>query len=63
MHPALGDLAYNTGMCPNWESNQQLFGLQASTQTTELYQPGLSVSFYHYVIHYASVKIKDFFLI
>ena len=24
--PPTGDLAYNPGMCPNWESNQQPFG-------------------------------------
>ena len=23
-----GDLAHNPGMCPDWESNQQPFGLQ-----------------------------------
>ena len=27
--PPTRDLAYNPGMCPDWESNQQLFGLQA----------------------------------
>ena len=35
-----GDLARNPGMCPDWESNQQPFGSQARTQSTELYQPG-----------------------
>ena len=25
--PPTGDLALNPGMCPNWESNQELFGL------------------------------------
>ena len=38
--PPAGDLACNPGMCPDWESNQQSFGLQAGTQSTELYQPG-----------------------
>ena len=33
--PPTGDLACNPGMCPDWESNQQPFGLQASTQSTE----------------------------
>ena len=33
-------LAHNPGMCPDWELNQQPFGLQASTQSTELHQPG-----------------------
>ena len=31
--PPTGDLAHNPGMCPDWESNWQLFGLQASTQS------------------------------
>ena len=39
--PPTGDLACNTGMCPDWESNQQAFGLQASTQNAEPHQPGL----------------------
>ena len=39
--PPTGGLAHNLGMCPDWESNQQPFGLQASTQSTEPHQPGL----------------------
>ena len=35
-----GDLAHNPGMCPDWESNQQPFDLQAGTQFTEPHQPG-----------------------
>ena len=35
-----GDLARNPGRCPDWESNQQPFGLQAHAQPTELHQPG-----------------------
>ena len=38
--PRTGDLACNPGMCPDWESNQQPFGSQASTQSTEPHQPG-----------------------
>ena len=34
-------LACNPGMCPDWESNQQPFGSQARTQSTEPHQPGL----------------------
>ena len=34
------DLARNPGMCPDWESNQQHFGSQASTQSTEPQQSG-----------------------
>ena len=41
--PPAGDLALNPGMCPDWESNQQPFGSQASTQSTESHQPGLKV--------------------
>ena len=35
-----GDLACNPGMCPDSESNQQHFGSEASTQSTEPHQPG-----------------------
>ena len=38
--PPTGDLACNPGMCPDWESNQQPFGSQAGTQSTEPHQPG-----------------------
>ena len=38
--PPMGDLACNPGMCPDWELNQQLFGLQISTQSTEPHQLG-----------------------
>ena len=38
--PPTGDLAHNPGMCPNWESNQQPFGLQVGTQSTKPHQPG-----------------------
>ena len=43
--PPTKDLACNPGMCPDWESNQRLFGLQAHTQSTELCQPGLFPNF------------------
>ena len=36
-----GDLAYNPGVCPDWESNQQPFGSQAGAQSTAPPQPGL----------------------
>ena len=39
MSPA-GDLAHNTGMCPDWESSWQPFGLQAGAQSTEPHHPG-----------------------
>ena len=38
--PPTGDLAHNPGMCPDWESNQQSFILQAGAQSTEPHQPG-----------------------
>ena len=38
--PPTGDLACNPGLCPDWESNQRPFGLQASAQSTEPHQPG-----------------------
>ena len=41
-----GDLAHNPGMCPDWESNWQPFGLQARTQSTEPHQPWFRASFY-----------------
>ena len=34
-----GDLAHNTGMCPNWELNQQPLGSQTGAQSTEPHQP------------------------
>ena len=40
--PCNGDPASNPGICPDWESNRRPFGLLAHTQSTELYQPGLS---------------------
>ena len=46
--PPTGDLAYNPGMCPDWELNQGPFGSQANTQFTEPHQPGLWCFFlYH----------------
>ena len=37
--PPTGDLASNSGMCPDWESNLPPFGSQAGTQSTEPHQP------------------------
>ena len=42
--PSAGDMACNPGMCPDWELNWQPFGLQAGTQSSEPYQPGLQTS-------------------
>ena len=41
--PPAGDQAHNPDMYPDWESNQQPFGLQAGTQSTEPYQPELKL--------------------
>ena len=40
-----GYLVCNTGICPDWESNQQPFGLQAGAQSTEPHQPGQQFHF------------------
>ena len=32
--PRTGDLGCNPGMCTDWESNRQPFGVQAGTQST-----------------------------
>ena len=50
--PPAGDLACNPGLCPDWESNQQLFGLQASTQSTEPHETGLNFFYILFVKHY-----------
>ena len=39
--PLLGNMAHNPGICPDWESNQQPFGSQASAQSTEPHESGL----------------------
>ena len=38
--PSYGDLACNPGICPDLESNQQLFVSQAGIQSTEPHHPG-----------------------
>ena len=43
--PPTDEQARNPGMCPDWESNQQPFGSQAGTQSTEPHQPGLFLWF------------------
>ena len=39
--PPTADLAHNPGMCPDWERNQRLSGLQAGAQSTELLNDSL----------------------
>ena len=38
--PLTRDLACNSGMCPDWESNRRPIGSQAFTQSIEPLQPG-----------------------
>ena len=38
--PPTGDLAYNPGICHDWELNQQPFSSQSGAQSTEPHQPG-----------------------
>ena len=38
--PPTGDLACNTGMYPDWESNQWPFASQSGAQSTEPHEPG-----------------------
>ena len=42
--PPAGDPARNTGMRPDWESNQWHSGAQANAQSTEPQQQGLMIS-------------------
>ena len=38
--PLTEDLAWNPGMCLDWELDQRPFGSQVRAQSTELHQPG-----------------------
>ena len=44
--PSTGDLAHNPDMYPDWELNQHSFGSRASTRSTELHQPGLTIKLF-----------------
>ena len=55
--PAPGDLAHNSGMCPDWESNRWPFGYQASTQSTEPHQPGPNLYILNYWFQIGSYAI------
>ena len=59
--PLNGGLARNTGMCPDRESSQQPFGLQASTQSTEPHQPEqvLITNLYQNIIFFGRYIILD----
>ena len=45
--PCAGDLAYNSGTCPDWEWNWLPFGLQTGIQSTEPHQPGPFLFFFN----------------
>ena len=68
--PLTGDIVHNPGMCPDWESNLQLFGSQARTESTELHKPGLpllKVTFNFFNISYNTdllvINSFSFFLV
>ena len=43
--PPTGDLACNTGVCPDWELNWQSLGSQAGAQSMKPHKPGLGFFF------------------
>ena len=51
-----------TGMCPDWESNQRLFVSQTGAQSTELHQPGLvpHVKYRHHFFFNFANLVDDF---
>ena len=53
-----GDLACNPGMCPAWELNQQPFGSQVHSQSTELHQPGPYIYVFMLVISVLSFQLE-----
>ena len=58
LHAPHWDLAHNPGMCPEWETNLWPFALQACSQSTELYQPGLFLKNIKYVFMYLQLCIE-----
>ena len=61
--PLIGDPAPNQGRCPDWESNQWPFASQASTQSTELYQPGNKMQFLKGLCELNREATVDFFFL
>ena len=45
------DMAHNPGMCPDWESNRQLLGLQDGGPPTEPHWSGTSKHFLKLFLH------------
>ena len=60
--PRTGDLAYNPGMCPDWESTWRTFGLQAGAQSTEPHQPGPLAEFLNWVVCLPGVESCGLFI-
>ena len=48
--PPMRNLAHNPGMCPDWESNLQTFGLQACAQSSEPHNAGLFACIFKTVV-------------
>ena len=44
--PPAGDLACNSGVCPNWEFNWRPFASMSGVQSTEPHKPGQTMDFY-----------------
>ena len=60
--PPPSDVACNSGMCPDWESNRRPFGSQAGTQSTEPHQPGwfsISCSLLFWHLHDTNVGMLE----
>ena len=60
--PPTGGLARNPGMCPDQKSNWQLFGSQASAQSSKPHQPGLDF-YLSFSFYFLSVYLKGFLLL
>ena len=48
--PTTGDLAHNLGMCPDWESNRQPFGLQLTLSPLSYTSQGLIMLSSNYLL-------------
>ena len=59
--PPTRDLAHNPGTCPDWELNQQPFGLQSSVQSTEPHQLGLSshLLYFHFLLWFPELPLQN----
>ena len=61
MHAPPRNQTHNPGMCPDWELNQQPFGLQAGAHSTEPQQPGLFFSFKTDIYSFPNIWIREIF--